>query len=77
MTPITFPHPRLTVVGAGIGDPKLMTIKAVKALQQADVVLYDALTNDTLFECMRTEAVRVYVGKRRHQPAGCGLCPRL
>ena len=63
------PLPRLTVVGAGIGDPELITIKAVKALQQADVVLYDALINEDLFQYVRPEAVRVYVGKRRNHKA--------
>lgn len=69
MTHTSFPQPRLTVVGAGIGDPDLITIKAVKALQQADVVLYDALVNESLFEYIRPEAVRVYVGKRRQHKA--------
>ena len=35
--------PRLTIVGAGPGDPELITLKAIKAIQSADVILYDAL----------------------------------
>lgn len=57
--------PRLTVVGAGIGDPDLITVKAIKALQQADVVLYDALVNETLLDYAPALATRIYVGKRR------------
>ena len=56
--------PRLTVVGAGIGDPELITLKAIKALETADVVLYDALVNDTLLQYAPVTASRIYVGKR-------------
>ncbi len=58
-------HPELIVVGAGIGDPELLTIKGLKALQQADVVLYDALVNEALLEHAPADAIRIYVGKRR------------
>ena len=58
-------RPRLTVVGAGIGDPELITIKAVNALRNADVVLYDALVNETLLDYAPAIASRIYVGKRR------------
>ncbi len=57
--------PRLTVVGAGIGDPDLITLKGVKALRLADVVLYDALVSEELLDYAPPSAVRVYVGKRR------------
>lgn len=57
--------PRLTVVGAGIGDPELITLKAVNALRTADVVLYDALVNETLLDYAPATATRIYVGKRR------------
>jgi uroporphyrin-III C-methyltransferase len=58
-------HPELIVVGAGIGDPELLTIKGLKALQQADVVLYDALVNEALLQHAPADAIRIYVGKRR------------
>ena len=61
--------PRLTVVGAGIGDPDLITVKAVKALGQADVVLYDALVNKSLLEHAPEHAICIYVGKRRQHKA--------
>lgn len=57
-------EPRVTLVGAGPGDAELITLKGVKALQTADVVLYDALVNDDLLEYAPANAVKVYVGKR-------------
>lgn len=56
--------PRLTLVGAGPGDPDLLTIKGLKALQSADVVLYDALANDILLQYVPAHAPKIYVGKR-------------
>ena len=56
-------HPKLTLVGAGPGDPELITIKGVKALQSADVVLYDALVHPDLLQ-YAPNAVQVPVGKR-------------
>lgn len=58
-------RPELVVVGAGTGDPELLTIKGLKALQQADVVLYDALVDEVLLQHTPADAVRLYVGKRR------------
>ena len=58
-------QPRLTVVGAGIGDPDLITLKAIKALQSADAVLYDALVNEALLDYAAPGAAKVYVGKRK------------
>ena len=56
---------KLTLVGAGPGDPDLITVKGVRALQQADVVMYDALVHPDLLEYCRPDALKVYVGKRR------------
>ncbi len=58
-------QPSLVVVGAGIGDPELLTIKGLKALQQADAVLYDALVDEALLQHAPADAIRLYVGKRR------------
>jgi len=55
---------RLTVVGAGPGDLELITLKAIKALQDADVVLYDALVDSALLE-YAFKAERIFVGKRK------------
>ena len=54
---------KLTIVGAGPGDVDLITIKAVKALQDADVILYDALVNEELLT-HATHAEVIFVGKR-------------
>lgn len=58
-------NPKLTLVGAGPGDPDLITIKAVKALRCADVVLYDALSNPELLKYAPLRAEKIFVGKRR------------
>jgi len=55
---------KLTVVGAGPGDVELITLKAIKALEDADIVLYDALVNPDLLDyCKKAELL--YVGKRK------------
>jgi uroporphyrin-III C-methyltransferase len=56
--------PRLTLVGAGPGDPELLTIRGVKAIQQADVILYDALVSDAILELIPKEIPSWFVGKR-------------
>lgn len=55
---------KITLVGAGPGDPELLSIAGVQALQIADVVLYDALVNPLLLEHTKPSCRRVYVGKR-------------
>lgn len=58
------PQPRLTVVGAGPGDPELITLKAVKAIAQAQAVLYDALIDISLLEHCSPTCEKIYVGKK-------------
>ncbi|WP_299387421.1 uroporphyrinogen-III C-methyltransferase [uncultured Lacinutrix sp.] len=58
-------NPKLTVVGAGPGDPDLITLKAIKAIQSADVILYDALVNDALLGYASKTAELIFVGKRK------------
>jgi uroporphyrin-III C-methyltransferase len=55
---------KLTLVGAGPGDPELITLKAIKALQCADVMLYDALANESLLEYASESCIKQFVGKR-------------
>ncbi|MDB5030942.1 uroporphyrinogen-III C-methyltransferase [Mucilaginibacter sp.] len=57
-------EPRITLVGAGPGDADLITLKGIKALKTADVVLYDALANEELLEFAPAHAEKIYVGKR-------------
>lgn len=57
--------PKLTVVGAGPGDVELITLKAIKAIKTADVILYDALINEELLEYASEHVELVFVGKRK------------
>lgn len=57
-------EPRITLVGAGPGDAELISLKGVRVLKSADVVLYDALVNNELLEFAPEHAIKVYVGKR-------------
>lgn len=59
----------LSLVGAGPGDPELITLKAIKTLQKADVVLYDALANESLLQYAPDYCKTIYVGKRCGQHA--------
>ncbi len=58
------PNPYLLLVGAGPGDPELITLKAINALKSADVILYDALANETLLQYAKSNTVKKFVGKR-------------
>ncbi|PHP66820.1 uroporphyrinogen-III C-methyltransferase [Zhengella mangrovi] len=66
--PTRLPQPsdlgRVTLVGAGPGDPDLLTVKALKALQSADVILFDDLVSDEILALARETAHRMLVGKR-------------
>lgn len=57
--------PKLTIVGAGPGDPDLITVKAIKVLESADVVLYDALIDVDLLNYVPQDSERIFVGKRK------------
>lgn len=60
---------RVTLVGAGPGDAELLTLKAVRALQAADVILFDSLVSADVLELARREARRMLVGKRAGRPS--------
>ena len=60
---------QVTLVGAGPGDAELLTVKAVRALQAADIVLYDDLVARETLDLARREATRLLVGKRGGRPS--------
>ncbi|MCA1794822.1 MAG: uroporphyrinogen-III C-methyltransferase, partial [Desulfobacteraceae bacterium] len=55
---------RVYLIGAGPGDPGLVTLKAITCIQQADVVVYDYLASPSLLEYARKDAQIIYVGKK-------------
>lgn len=59
----------VSLVGAGPGDPELLTLRAVRALRAADIVLYDDLVTEPILEFARREAERLLVGKTGYGPA--------
>ncbi|MBI1807488.1 MAG: uroporphyrinogen-III C-methyltransferase [Ignavibacteria bacterium] len=55
---------KVYIIGAGPGDPELMTVKGLKILQSADVIMYDALVNTELLSYVKESAEKIFVGKR-------------
>jgi len=64
MNPVPPNGAELILIGAGPGDPELLTVKAWKALQRANVILYDHLANPAILDLARPDCERICVGKR-------------
>jgi uroporphyrin-III C-methyltransferase/precorrin-2 dehydrogenase/sirohydrochlorin ferrochelatase len=60
----------VTLVGAGPGDPELLTLRAVRALQSADVILFDSSVSRDVLDFARRESKRILVGNTAHGPSG-------
>ncbi len=60
---MSFPSHLISITGAGPGNPELLTVKALRRIEQADIILYDALHGEEILELARPDALKIYSGK--------------
>ncbi len=60
---MSFPPHLISITGAGPGDPDLLTVKALRRIEQADIILYDALHGEEILRLARPDALKIYSGK--------------
>lgn len=72
-------NPRVSIVGAGPGDPDLLTVKALRLITSAQVIFYDALISDEIRALFPSSAEKIYVGKRcgEHSFSQQEICNQL
>lgn len=54
---------KISLVGAGLGDPELLTVKGLRKIEQADVIVYDRLINPAILNACKIACEKIYVGK--------------
>ncbi len=67
---MSLPYHLISITGAGPGDPELLTVKALRRIEQADVILYDALQGEEILALTKPDSIKIYAGKH-YQDGQC------